>query len=92
MYTLILYSCFDVSLPNQIYLRPSPYILLNAKVFRRAGLKEKELTSGPSAFFKVRKPAEIYLRDNESNADFGYEETIAILLLATGDLGFGPKC
>jgi hypothetical protein len=32
------------------------------------------------------------LRNNESNPDFGYEETIAILRVATGDLGFGPKC
>ena len=56
-------------------LRPSPYILLKAKVFRPAGLKEI-----------------FYSRDNESNADFGYEETIAILKVATGDLGFEPKC
>ena len=34
----------------------------------------------------------IYLRDNELNADFGYEETIAILRVATSDLGFRPKC
>jgi len=32
------------------------------------------------------------LRDNESNADFGYKKTIAILIVATGDLGFKPKC
>ena len=32
------------------------------------------------------------LRLNESSPDFGYEETIAILRVATGDLGFGPKC
>jgi hypothetical protein len=32
------------------------------------------------------------LRDNESNPDFGYEKTIAILKVATGDLGFRPKC
>ena len=34
----------------------------------------------------------IQLRDNESNPDFRYKETIAILRVATGDLGFGPKC
>jgi len=33
----------------------------------------------------------IYLRDNESKPDFGYEETIAILMVATGNLGFKPK-
>jgi hypothetical protein len=32
------------------------------------------------------------LRDNESNPFFGYEKTIASLMVATGDLGFGPKC
>jgi hypothetical protein len=31
-------------------------------------------------------------RDNESNPDFGYKETIAILRVAIGDLGFWPKC
>ena len=56
-------------------LRPSPYILLKAKVFRPAGLKEI-----------------LNSRLNESNPNFGYEETIAILMVATGDLGFGPKC
>ena len=41
----------------------------------------------------VCEAAKIFnLRDNESNQDFGYKETIAILMVATGDLGFGPKC
>jgi hypothetical protein len=33
----------------------------------------------------------INLLDNESSPDFGYEETIAILMVSTGDLGFWPK-
>ena len=29
---------------------------------------------------------------NESNPDFEYRETVAILRVTIGDLGFGPKC
>jgi hypothetical protein len=63
------------------------YIYFDARSLKR---------SAEVKYFRLRLqpyglPGNFNLRDNESNAFFGYKETIASLRVATGDLGFGPK-
>jgi len=60
------------------------YIYFDARSLKRTAEVKYLQTYGLPEIFN--------LRNNESKPDFGYEETIAILRVATGNLGFGPKC